>query len=658
MTSASTMPWHEANQQYLVDALTPIREALTRGRDQQSPEAQSSKRSTRGTSGKTRRNSPARLDAPPALERLCAALGLSAFERAVLLMCAGAELAADFASVIAKAHGDPHRTAPTFGLALAALPDPHWSALVPAAPLRRWRLIDVGPGETLTSSSLRIDERILHYLAGVSYLDERLCAFLEYVSPPGQVPDSHEAHVRSIVEGWRTEEPGLLPVVHLCGGEASAHRAVAAAACEQLGLRLYALQPATHRRSAAELDLLRDLWARETLLGECGLLIEWYGDAANDGDLAQMLEQVPGCFFLSGRTAGPPLRRRMRTLEIITPTAREQRAIWLQSLGSTAARLNGHLDAIVGQFDLGAAAIDRACSDALRDVARGVAPDQALWQACRAQSRRSVDDLAARIVPAARWPDLVLPQPQTDILRQIAVHVRQRATVYTDWGFAARTSRGLGISALFAGPSGTGKTMAAEVLANELNLDLFHIDLSQVVSKYIGETEKNLRRVFDVAERGGAILLFDEADALFGKRSDVKDSHDRYANVEISYLLQRMEAYRGLAILTTNMKAALDPGFMRRIRFVVQFPFPDGEQRTTIWRRAFPPETPTRGLDYVQLAKLAVTGGNIRNIALNAAFLAADAREPVKMAHLFLAAQAECAKLERPLTDAEVGGWR
>ena len=176
---------------------------------------------------------------------------------------------------------------------------------------------------------------------------------------------------------------------------------------------------------------------------------------------------------------------------------------------------------------------------------------------------------------AAVWDDLVLPEAQKRLLREIAAHVRQRLKVYETWGFGHRSSRGLGISALFAGPSGTGKTMAAEVLANELRLDLYRIDLSQVVSKYIGETEKNLRRVFDAAEDGGAILLFDEADALFGKRSEVKDSHDRYANIEVSYLLQRMEAYRGLAILTTNMKDALDTAFLRRIRFVVQFPFPE-----------------------------------------------------------------------------------
>jgi SpoVK/Ycf46/Vps4 family AAA+-type ATPase len=215
----------------------------------------------------------------------------------------------------------------------------------------------------------------------------------------------------------------------------------------------------------------------------------------------------------------------------------------------------------------------------------------------------------------------------------------------------------VGISALFCGESGTGKTLAAEVLAHELELDLYRIDLSSVVSKYIGETEKNLRRVFDAAEDSGSILLFDEAEALFGKRSEVKDSHDRYANIEISYLLQRMEAYRGLAILTTNMKAALDRAFQRRLRFVVTFPFPDSELREAIWRRVFPAAAPLGAIDYRRLARLNLPGGNIRNIALHAAFLAADSRVPVAMPHLLAAAHAESAKLERPLSEAETRGW-
>ncbi len=372
---------------------------------------------------------------------------------------------------------------------------------------------------------------------------------------------------------------------------------------------------------------------------------------------ARFVDRVGGVLIVSSRDRQRGVRRSMVTFDVGKPSTREQHAVWSSALGQEAERLNGHLDVLVSQFDLGAQSIHAASASALALSSSDRPLFETLWDACRGQGRPRLDDLAQRIVPAARWDDLVLPQPQKHTLAEIGLHVRHRGHVYERWGFASKGSRGLGISALFAGASGTGKTMAAEALANELRLDLYRIDLSSTISKYIGETEKNLRRIFDAAEDGGAILLFDEADALFGKRSEVKDSHDRYANVEVGYLLQRMEAYRGLAILTTNLRNALDTAFMRRIRFVVQFPFPDAAQRAEIWRRVFPIDTPTEELDVATLARLNVAGGNIRNIALNAAFLAAAAGEPVQMPHLLHAAQSEYAKLEKPLTDSEVSGW-
>jgi vesicle-fusing ATPase len=241
-------------------------------------------------------------------------------------------------------------------------------------------------------------------------------------------------------------------------------------------------------------------------------------------------------------------------------------------------------------------------------------------------------------------------------LRDLADQVAQAWQIRDAWGWELKGARGLGIAALFAGASGTGKTLAAEVLAGALSLDLYRIDLGEVVSKYIGETEKNLERIFTAAEHGGAVLLFDEADALFGKRSEVRDSHDRYANVEVSYLLQRMETYRGLAILTTNQKSVLDQAFLRRLRSVIVFPFPDASARAEIWARVFPPQTPTEGLDPKALARLNVTGGAIRSIALNASFLAAAEGRPVAPAHVLKAARREYAKLDKPLSPAEIGG--
>ena len=314
------------------------------------------------------------------------------------------------------------------------------------------------------------------------------------------------------------------------------------------------------------------------------------------------------------------------------------------------------IDTLIAQFNLSPVAIRSAAHHSDR-----AQPDHSLasvlWEACRTEARPRLEGLAQRIETAATWDDLVLPEKEREQMRHISLHVRRRTRVYENWGFADRSSRGLGISVLFAGASGTGKTTAAEVLAHELHLDLFRIDLSQIISKYIGETEKNLSRVFDAADQGAAVLLFDEADAIFGKRTEVKDSHDRYANCEVSYLLQRMEAYRGLAILTTNRKSSLDPAFLRRLRFVVEFPFPEAAQRAEIWRRVFPGRTPVEGLNIDQLARLRVAGGNIHNIAMGAAFLAADADEPVRMEHLLAATRAEFAKLEIPLNDTEVARW-
>jgi SpoVK/Ycf46/Vps4 family AAA+-type ATPase len=272
---------------------------------------------------------------------------------------------------------------------------------------------------------------------------------------------------------------------------------------------------------------------------------------------------------------------------------------------------------------------------------------------CLAKTRPRLDTLAQRLEPKATWNDLVLPAAETDLLHRIADQVGQRATIYQSWGFGKKMNRGLGISALFCGDSGGGKTMAAEVMANHLRLNLFRIDLSAVMSKYIGETEKNLRRLFDAAEDGGAILFFDEADALFGKRSEVKDSHDRYANIEINYLLQRMESYGGLAILATNMKSSLDSAFLRRLRFVVSFPFPGVQERKAMWQKVFPSATRTVDLDFDRLARFNFNGGNIALVALNAAFAAARSQSPVTMAIVLEAARIEFRKLERPVNAAD-----
>lgn len=553
----------------------------------------------------------------------------------------------------AESHGHPQKTYVTFGLAMAGLADSNWNALTPSRPLRRLRMLEVQSSNNLTSAPLRIDERILHYLAGINAMEPRLEPLLRIGLFPEWVAEEHRSmaiHAAHLIE----THAEYSPLVHLCGDDPLGQEDIAALAAHQTGRQLFVVRTEELPPMGSDLDQFALLWERESHLASGALLIQG-GSSGLGASARHLVERLPGLIFVASREPVRLIRSLVR-LDVNKPGPVEQKQLWRKALGETAESLNGTLDDLAEQFRLSA----RVISSTGRLLASGqgqLQPD-VLWNTCRSLSRPKLEDLAQRIVPCASWDDLVLPDhPQKQTLSQLATQVRYRMQVYETWGFAAKGRRGLGVSALFTGVSGTGKTMAAEVLAHELRLDLYRIDLSSVVSKYIGETEKNLKEVFDAAEEGGVLLLFDEADALFGKRSEVRDSHDRYANIEVGYLLQRMEAYQGLAILTTNLKSSMDPAFQRRLRFTVNFPFPDATQREAIWSKVFPEATPTHGLNPKKLAQLNVTGGNIRNIALNAAFLAAESGTPVGMANLVEAAKLEAQKIERPLSDAEIRGW-
>ncbi len=615
------------------------------------------------------RNQEENLPSPPPLphsplSHLCATLNLSDFERDVLLLCAGMELDPEWEKLCVEANGNRERNYPTFSLAMSALPQPYWNALTSVSPLRRWRLIEIGDSNAITTAPLRINERILHYLMGAPHLDEQLLGIVELVMNCGAIAntlvDSHQKLAEQIVTTWR-QAPPPYPIIQLCGDEVTSKRSIAATVGKLLGHDLYAISARKIPQNNQDFYQLLQLWEREASLTESVLLLDCdeisNSDNTQDNTIKSFIEHINSPLIVTTRDKYPPRQRTIITFDVHKPTKIEQQTIWQQALGETT-ELNGFVNTLVSQFNLTAPEIHAACAKARGSTNTPPSPPlPLLWDSCRAQARPKLDDLAQRIIPSASWDDIVLPEAQLQTLRTIAAHVRQRTHVYQKWGFADKGGRGLGISALFSGVSGTGKTMSAEVLAQELQLDLYRIDLSAVVSKYIGETEKNLRRVFDAAETGATILLFDEADALFGKRSDVKDSHDRYANMEVSYLLQRMEEYQGLAILTTNLKDSIDTAFLRRIRFIVKYSFPDASQREEIWRRVFPKNTPLKDLDFAKLAKLNVAGGNIRNIALNAAFIAADTAEAVEMKHIKAAAEGEYSKLERTVTDAEVRGW-
>jgi len=605
----------------------------------------------------------AQMDPPPALVILGHRLGLSQFEQEALLLCAAMELDTGIAALCARAQRDPARAYPTFALALTLFDNPAWDALSPERPLRFWRLIEINqPGaQPLTTSPLRADERIVNYVKGLNYLDDRLAPLLTLLDLAGNqtdLPASHRGAVDRIVGQLKQVPAGQkLPVIQLLGSDAPTKQLVAGHVAAALGLRTYRLPSELLPAQAAELETLARLWQRESLLLPVALYLDAQaceGEGSHSAQAAavnRLLGRVTGITFVDTREVWVGLGESALLADIAKPTPVEQRAAWATALGEQA----GDTPALLaGQFSLNLASLQQIARTVLSETAGDTRPlRDRLWDACLASTRPRLNAMAQRLEPKATWDDIVLPPAEVNLLHEIVAQVGQRSTVYEEWGFHDKMSRGLGISALFAGESGTGKTMAAEVIANHLRLSLYRIDLSAVVSKYIGETEKNLRRLFEGGEDGGAILFFDEADALFGKRSEVKDSHDRYANIEINYLLQRMEAYRGLAILATNMKSALDPAFLRRLRFVVNFSFPGVAERKAIWQKVFPPRTPTRGLDLDRLARLNLTGGHIHNVALKAAFLAAHGGTPVTMPLVLESARAEFRKLDRPINEAD-----
>jgi len=608
------------------------------------------------------------LDEPPPLILLARRLGLSGFERDVLLLAAAMELDTRIASLCARAQHDPQRPYPTFALALAMFDHPSWDVMSPGRPLRHWQLVDVGPprAEPLTVSRLTADERIVNYVKGLNHLDDRLGPLLRPIPRPdgADLSPSQQATASAVVAAVRRSAAAGRPsFVQLMGSDPASKRLVAARAAAEIGLDLFELSSDDLPAAGADFDVFARLWHRESLLSPLALLVD-AADADASGTAASAIHRWPhagaGLVLLDVREPWPSPGTAALVVDVAKPTAAEQRAAWQIALG---ARAGASPERLAGQFDLNYPVIARIARDAIPGDASTPDPDPgpdengdvaaSLWAGCLMQSRPALDQLAQRVDPRATWSDLKLPPEEEQLLRQIESQVAYRAEVYDRFGFRDRMNRGLGISALFAGESGTGKTMAAEVLASALELMLYRIDLSAVVSKYIGETEKNLRKLFDAAEGGGAILFFDEADALFGKRSEVKDSHDRYANIEINYLLQRMETFGGLAVLATNRKSAMDTAFLRRLRFVVNFPFPGSGERAAIWSGAFPAGTPLGDLDYARLARLHLTGGSIQNVALNAAFAAARDGGKVTMPVVLAAALTEFRKLDKPASEAE-----
>ncbi len=517
---------------------------------------------------------------------------------------------------------------------------------------------------------MRIDNRILCYLLGEPAHDEKLVGLIEPIEIETitaiPLPPIYQTIVNQISQIWSNTNDQKISPIQLYSDEPESKQAIAAAACQKAGSKLIEINAIILPENPKEIEKLTRHWQRESRLSNTTLFLDTEdilrGDATKNQAITKLIGNIKSQVIISAQERQPPRKHSPVAIDVPKLSYSEQIVIWREILGSEAEKMEQYIRKLASYFNLTPSGISAAYITAKSSLNNSEASEtemleNALWNACRIQARPHLDDLAQRIVSKAKWSDLILPEKEIKTLREIVAQVIRRAKVYSHWGFGGKGERGFGISVLFSGSSGTGKTMAAEAIASVLGLDLYRIDLSCVISKYIGETEKNLQRIFKAASHGGAILLFDEADALFGKRTEVKDSHDRNANMEVSYLLQEMEAYQGLAILTTNFPQSIDNAFLRRLRYIVKFPFPDPSARAKIWRGVFPDQTPTEGLNFQKLARLNVSGGSIRNIALNGAFLAADAEEPVMMKYLLEAARTECIKIEHLLTEPEIKGW-
>ena len=636
------------------------------------------------------------------LVHLVQAFGLSRFEIDVLLLCIAPSVDLRYERIYGYLQDDVTKKRPTVNLALDLLAEPGIGRLSLLAvfnrdaPLVRHRLIELVPpadgaptsGEEapLLAHTLQIDEGLLSWLMGSYRPHAMLIGYLSYTRAPDTIPDAfvNPEITQALVQG--TE-----PAIYLFHGpDEDLKRGAAALLAQSTGqpLLMVDLAGLTEKRKIDPQRAVQTVLRDARLLDAIPVLGGWDVCLVNDTTPPALLHELsafPGPIVLAGQRLwhpqGSPRSRRLLQVAFPVPAYPQRRLLWrhFAGFGEAESSLDAALDALAGQFALSSGQIRDAVATA-RDYAvahgigaqKGVADDAAggeattssgaalsaewLFAAARAHSNPRLAQLASKITPRYSWEDIVLPEDQLALLHEIIDTVRGRPQVLDVWGLGAKLTSSRGVTLLFSGPPGTGKTMAAQIIAGALGLDIYRIDLSTIVSKYIGETEKNIERIFREAEQSNAILFFDEADALFGKRSEVRDSHDRYANIEVSYLLQRMEAYDGITILATNLRGNLDEAFTRRLQFAVSFPFPESEDRLLIWQTLFPPDIPrTPDIDLAYLAeRFRLAGGNIRNIIVSAAYLAAADGDSIAMSHLLHGTRRELQKMGRLVREEDM----
>jgi AAA+ superfamily predicted ATPase len=614
----------------------------------------------------------------PRLEALGQRLGLDKVSMQLLLACLAPDLNPDYERVYAFLQDDIARKRPGLALlerlfgSLAGGPAEVRARLHPSAPLLRAGLLSLPEsGDARASGEMapRADERVIGYLQGSDLIDRRVAAWAQSEETPLLGPLPRAAY--DLVTAAAAAAAGLVVFI---GPPFSGKKDAARAFAQTLGRPLLVVDvPDLLQSPLRPAEAIRLTFREANLLSAVLYLAGadrlWEGGDDRAAVARRSMEsELQACSFpclLGGAPSWEPpptlAGRPMVRVAIPLPTLQERETAWLALLSTSEIdddEVRAACPPLAASFRLSVTQIGSAYAVAVSEAA--LEPDQRLkprhlYAGARALSSRDLSALGDEIVLRATWQHLVLPDESIAQLRELCMTVRHHDEVLESAGFGRRLSGGTGITALFTGVSGTGKTMAAEVIAAELGVPLFRIDLASIVSKWIGETEKNLDRVFEAAADSNAILFFDEADAVFGKRSEVKDSHDRYANLEISYLLQRMEAYEGVAILATNMRHQLDDAFLRRLTFAITFPLPDESGRQRIWEAIWPQEL-ERGADVelARIAKITLSGGNIKNVLLSAAHLATADHRPVGMADLIHGVRREYQKIGKQMAAQEV----
>ena len=618
-------------------------------------------------------------------EHLRRAFDLSEWEKRVLVILLAPCVDARYTKLFAYIQNDITKRLPGVDLLLRLLcrtPEERLRSLPllhRSAPLLSNRFIeeiDTDPGSSSTQRFLLLNRRIAEYLCGGTGVDRRLEGVVEILAPlewnDVVLPPDVMGSVRRIAQDLLQQVRSGRPCMMLHGPDGVGKKTIARAVCGDAGVSLAVLdlRRLVSRHEDAK-DLIQTL-LREGLLQPMAVFFE-HCEVLNGKEVdevsASLVRYAASLGWLTffgstGAIPAPILPLPLVSVEVGAPDGTLQQLLWQREIGeSLDAGDPGEPEDLVSRFSLTGGQIHNAvCRARTAAATRGqnhIRIDD-LVHATNEQSQPDLSSLARRIEARFTWEDLVLPEDQIRQLRELVSQVRHRRQVFEEWGFNGKVALGRGLNALFGGPSGTGKTMAAEVIAHDLGLDLYKIDLSAVISKYIGETEKNLNRVFTEAAHSNAILFFDEADALFGKRSEVRDSHDRYANIETAYLLQKMEEYDGITILATNFRQNLDDAFTRRMRFIVEFPFPDEQHRLRIWQQIWPAHAPL-GPDVdpgVLAHQYRLSGGNIRNVALAAAFLASSNGQVISMKHVSSALRREFQKMGKVLAPAENTGAR